>query len=501
MVFLLAVAGVGTSLVLSRGADFISSLSFSLILLLCIGAVGAIFLSLRPVLLLWCATLVSLVVAGTVKYFIPQLGHIWWLAYGAALLMYFVAFSSLFRERSGHVALSKILNFSLAGLLFISLLSSAIAVSPLAQVIAASKSLFLFGGLWAFFRYFQLRPDTVQSWLKGILYVGLLQWPIACYQYFFVRSWRIEKGLGTVEAADSVVGTFGGSMESGGLTAVMAFFLIVCLVVLLAFYKERLCSKKQVWAASLLIFIPLLLMEVKVIFFYIPVALFFLFHKEVKRRPFAFVIWSMVLIALMGSMLFLYQIFHWSAGKTDLQESIAKAFSYSFQSKAGYQPTEIVSLTRRGVIEFWMEQHGNENPIQTLFGHGLGASRTVGQVTGLEAARYAPANIDRTALALFLWDFGVIGMLCILGILVGAYRQFSKTIRSSRHAPWQQALAAGLQAVLPMFFMSMLYRNDIPYAAPMMFILMGTLGLGDWLLKQRNDEEANASTSARGGLC
>lgn len=494
--FLLCVAGGGTYIILSRSSDFISSLNFSLILVLCFGAIGAFFLSVRPVLLLWFATFFSLVVAGTVKYFIPPLGHIWWLAYGTALLMYFVAFVFFFRGASCQGKLSKFLKLSLAGLLFTSLMSSAFAASTPAQVAVATKSLFVFGGVWAFFRFYPVMPGTVYAWLKTVLYIGLLQWPIVFYQYFFVRSGRIGKGLGTIEASDSVVGTFGGSMESGGLTAVLAFFLIVCLIVMLAFYKEKLCSKKEIFTASFLLVIPLLLMEAKIIFFYIPIALFFLFRKDVARRPFAFLGWSIVLASFLGGVLLIYQLFHWSAAGTDLQESFTKAFTYSFQSKVGYQSSDTAVLTRRGVLDFWITRHGSENFIQTMIGHGIGASRTVGQVTGCEAVRYAPANIDRTGLALFLWDFGIIGVILILGVIVGAYRQLSKTIRTHQGPRWQLALAAGLQAVLPLLLMSMLYRNDIPYAAPMMFILMAILGLGDWLSKQRDDDKEAKSLKA-----
>ena len=50
---------------------------------------------------------------------------------------------------------------------------------------------------------------------------------------------------------------------------------------------------------------------------------------------------------------------------------------------------------------------------------------------------------------------------------------------------WERGLAAALQAFLPVIFLSMMYRNDVPYAAPMMFIVMATFGLISWLNRQR----------------
>ncbi len=59
--------------------------------------------------------------------------------------------------------------------------------------------------------------------------------------------------------------------------------------------------------------------------------------------------------------------------------------------------------------------------------------------------------------------------------------------RLSQHvrlADWQRSLAAGLQAVMPLVLLSLPYRNDIPFAAPMMFITMGVFGLIFWLNNQ-----------------
>jgi hypothetical protein len=56
---------------------------------------------------------------------------------------------------------------------------------------------------------------------------------------------------------------------------------------------------------------------------------------------------------------------------------------------------------------------------------------------------------------------------------------------------WMRAIACALQAFIPLIMLSMAYRNDIPYAAPMMFIVMATLGLISWLNKQRSELKLN----------
>ena len=465
-------------LLLAEG--FLTRLSDTTVVVLTLGALVAVVLSLRPVLLLWFVTLITLVVAGSIRFFLPQLGQVWWVAYGAAFLLFVPALLGARVPASSAEPKSVLLGVSTIVLLIDMVAASALALSPGQQIIFASKSLFMFGGVWALFALMPLSSDTVKSWLKGLLFIGLIQWAPAFYQYLVVRTSRQARGLGDISAADSVVGTFGGSMEAGGLTAVLAFFLAGSILVLTGLHRAGALSGRRLMLLIAVLGVPLLLMEVKVVFIYLPIGLAVIFRRDLLRRPVKTLLWGSVVCGLLAGGIAAYQYLHWSVRGTTIEESVEKSFSYSFS-----RSTETGALTRRGVIEFWWDKHGMDNLSETIIGHGLGAARTQGQTLGTMAVKYYPAKIDRTGVAMFLWDFGILGTAAFFCMLFGTFLRAGR-IAKTVAVTWQAGLAAGLQAVCVLAGLSSLYRNDIPYAAPMMFLLMGLFGLTAWLGKQEN---------------
>ena len=449
------------------------------------GAIFSIFLIFQPVLLLQIATITTFVIAGTVKYFQPEFDRIWWLAYGMAALLYAPALMGLLSRRIKERVSGDSLTTVPLILVFCVIVASSVFSRPSAeQLIVSIKSLFLLGGIWALLAYVPIAAQTVKTWLKGLLAIGLVQWLPAVYQYLFVRQARLAAHLGVIEASDSVVGTFGGSQESGGMTAVLALYLVASIAVLIALRRHRITSRRLFLVVLAFLTIPLLLMEVKIVFVYLPVALIVLYRESILRRPLSFIgtsaIGTIVLIGLIGA----YQFLHWSAKSMDLQRNVEERFMYSFEAKAGPQASRLGVMTRRETLEFWWDRHGTTNLLQTMLGHGMGSSKTGGLVTGDVARRYAPMHIDRLGLSSLLWDLGILGVLAVLGLLAGAFFKAGRLALNNSLESWQRGLASGLQAAVPLFALSIAYRNDIPYAAPMMFLLMTCFGLLAWLQRQ-----------------
>ncbi|MES9876158.1 MAG: hypothetical protein ABW162_02510 [Candidatus Sedimenticola sp. PURPLELP] len=473
-------------LVLIVSSDYLNRIKPGLLFVLGIGALVAFFLSLRPVILLWFTTIMALFASGLVRLFFPDFSAIWWVVYGSSLLMYLVAvINSIKVGHSEKLYSTTMQSFAVGSFIVLSFISSAYSFSSIGQLVVAIKSLFLMGGVWALLNTVQFNDKTIRVWLRGALVISLVQWIPVIYQYVFVRSYRIEKGFGTVSAADSVVGTFGGSMESGGLTAVLAFFLVSTILFILSYNKESILSGKKFYISLLLVSFPLLLMEVKVIFFYIPLGLLILYRKEIIRKPmFAisfFTISTVVIIGILAS----YQALHWSGKSDDFSSNLDNLFGYSFESDAGYMSSQLGILTRRGAVEYWWKQHENSGIGTMLVGHGLGSGRTSGRVLGVMAHTHSPKIIDRTGLTLMLWEVGILGVVLLLWILLSIQMTITKIVNSGLCLPESIAIANGLSAVIPLFVLSFLYRNDIPYAAPMMFLLMSCFGLVSWLNKSQ----------------
>jgi len=461
------------------------------------GALGALFLISQPIALLWAVLCMTLVISGITLYFIPTLDKIWWAAYGMGAMLFVPAIMSRLSSDRHRTQL----NFSpifIAALVFLvcGLFSAFINHSPLWELTLALKSTLLFGGVWATLAMLPISKDVMKRWLIGFIVVGLIQWLPAIYQYVFVRADRLAKGLGTIEASDSVVGTFGGTMDSGGLSAVLAAYLVILIVMLLALHRERLLESHKLFMAIPLLLTPLLLMEVKVIVIYLPVALFILYKDVIWRRPLPFIGASLGVLMLIAGIIFSYQSLHWSASGANIERNIASMSSYSFVERLGPSARADGVMTRREVIEFWWQKHGLDEPVNMFLGHGLGASRTRGMGVGHIAAQYAPRSIDLTGLAVILWDTGLIGAAAVAALFISGYRRARRLSRSVHLDPWQRALAQGLRAVIPIFLISILYRSDIPYAAPMMFMLMMVLGLLAWLNNQ--DQPADLKNKLTG---
>lgn len=446
-------------------------------------AIGAVFLILQPVTLLWAVLFMTLLVSGLVQYFIPSLNKIWWATYGAGALLFIPGIMARVTGQTPRPDSPSWPTIAVLSFVVVVLFSSLLNKIPLWQFILSMKSVFMFGGVWLALASLPISREVMKRWLIGFAAIGLIQFLPTIYQYLFVRTARITSGR-AVEAFDSVVGTFGGSMEGGGSSGALAGYLVILITLLLAFYRDRLLEGKKLFLLLVLLGIPLLLMEVKVVFVYLPVALLLLYKDAALRKPGTFVAGVLFAAVLLGGVLLAYQTFHWSSSGRSMQSNVEAMFSYSFNEQSqGIKEDEGV-MTRRQVLDFWWERNGADNPVTTLIGHGLGASGTTGMSVGTVASRYVPMYIDRTGMSILLWDTGLLGTALVVGMMFAGYRLARRLSYSTRLDPWQLSLARGLQAVMPLFLLFLLYRNDIPYAAHTMFMLMTLFGLLAWLRNQ-----------------
>ena len=452
-------------------------------------ALGGIFIAggliSQPVALLWLTSFFVLVVAGSIKYFLG-FDRIWWIAYGMAMLLFLPAAMAIFNKKDEKSLRNVVdMRFSLIVLLLVAVISSSIAKSPLPQIIVATKSFILFGGVWATLSSYDFQKSTIKKFLLFFFGISLFQIIPVLYQYIFVRTSRQESGLGTVAAADSVVGTFGGSMEAGGLTAVLAIYILLSIVAIIAMYRHGAVSKRQFRVVLPFLLIPLALVEVKALFIFFPIAAAVLYKDLIFKSPAKALLGSLAGILILFLFLLIYQTFHWASAGTSFMDSLVHSFSYSFKDEVGYFSAQQGVVTRKFAYVLWFENHGLSNLHQLLLGHGFGASRTQGAVLGTAAIVFHPMNIDRVGWVMFLWDFGLVGFVAMLSLFFIAFINAGRGAKDQNLLNWERGLAAALQAFLPVIFLSMMYRNDVPYAAPMMFIVMATFGLISWLNRQR----------------
>lgn len=451
------------------------------------GLIASVALLAAPLAGLWLATALTLFISGPVQYFLPRMGaRLDWAAYLLAGSLFVPAFVSiaLGRKASDKPITSTSVTVGLFVFIFVALMSTALNAGATFEIIAAIKSYVLFGGLWALLALYPFTGQAVRKWLGFLLAIGLIQWLPAIYQYIFVRGKRLVTGLGdTTEASDAVVGTFPGSLTAGGLSAVLAMFVAILIAGLLAAYREKLLDKKRTVLFLVLLAVPVLLAEVKAIFIYLPVALMLVYGAELKRRPVAFVALAIGCVLAVSALLLAYDRLHWSKRSGDFSTRVEKLFSYSFEDRPPSFQMRYGVMSRREAVSFWVE-HGTANAVATLIGHGIGSSRTEGLTLGHAARPYYPAPIDGTGLSLLLWEVGLIGTGAVFAMLLAGY-QAARRLASKLSDPGRRAVARTLQVSFLLFLLSIPYRNDIPYAAPMMFMVMTAFGLLGWLNRSR----------------
>ncbi|RKT47454.1 hypothetical protein BDD21_5042 [Thiocapsa rosea] len=462
-----------------------------------LGALAAFVLSLNPIVLLWFATIMTLLVAGTVGYFVPSLSQIWWVSYGAAALL-FVPPLLGFIARSNRPVNEKapLIYWSLLVFVFSALLSTAWANPSLKQVIGAFKDWIMFGGLWFFLANTFVSVQQIRLWLRLLLGIGLFQVIPVLYQFIVIAGGRVsaspDNPVSGIFAADSVVGTFGGNPAGGGLSAVMALYLICVIVLTISYRRHGLMDQKFAYTVLFVAVIPLALSEVKAIFIYLPIALILLFGEELSRRPLIFVGMMALGGVTLFSVLYANYLFYWSHDHGSLGESLGM-FTYSFRGN------EVIETSRWNVLTHWWENNMRTFAFETLFGHGAGASRVSGGLTGSLSEVYQDRVIDYTGASTILWDYGLIGLTSLAGILFGTYRLLTRVKRNNeRYDAETRATAAGMASLIPVIALSLFYRSDIPYIAPMMFMVMISLGLA--LVLARRNAHATADRLKPVGL-
>lgn len=458
----------------------------ALFVLLLFGAIAAFALMSRPILLLYLAFLFTLVIGGMIKYLVPNFGTLSWLGYLLAAALYLPALIALLTNRNRLSGKTRPEDFlfawSVSGFILVAIVGTVLSGSSGEQLLGAIKTYVMYAGVWAALSWLVLSEATMHRLLVTLVGVGLVQWVVTIFQYIYAKTFRVDAQSAT--ASDAVVGTFGGNPDSGGLSAVLTLYLVLVICAIIQAYRGNQLTKSRTALFVVLLFIPLLLTEVKALFIYLPVSLLVLFRDKIKQRPLQFAL-SIPIIAI-GAMagLFMYFSLHWSGDGGDIQTAIEKSFSYSFATKEGEDALNPDKLSRREVIEFWWKENRNGDLGRLFLGHGLGASKVGGRLPGPVGQQYRGLNIDANGLSVLLWDTGLFGAMFVITIFGASCITAMRLATSAALNSWERILSNVLAVAFVLFIIALPYRNDIPYAAPMMLIVMASFGFLSWLKRQ-----------------
>ena len=481
--------GIAGGLVSASGRPEFTAIALGLVL-------AALVVSSRTALF-WFVVIGALVVTGVAQLYLP----------GSRYLRYVVPLASLgfllhwlgeaLARRGEPAILPPHLIWAFG---FVAIAIVAALLNPTAPVVAliGFKNYFQ---MWVFFLALVLldwHRSLPRHLYVGLLLIGLLQLPFAAHQYLVLSPRLVGLGEGIVPA-DVVAGTFGAMQAGGGANAVLAAFQVILAGLLLAMWKRGRLGTFWTVGLSVLLLAPLLVNQAKIAVLYLPLMFLVVFRGDVLRRPGRFLFAAAGLAGLVAA-LFSALLLTNPGGRlgswSELVDNVIARQTATVDERAG----QYAELSRWTALTFWAQQHARANPVQTLLGHGPGATREpegggLGVTGTLAQRKYGGLRIGYTAVSALLWEVGVIGLVLVLGMFVAGFRAAGRLARYyAGRDEFQAALFDGLQAAIAVLLLSLAHKDffvvHLPYQA-LVYLILGYVG-NAWLQVQRAQESARA---------
>lgn len=454
--------------------------------------VAALVVMSRPALF-WFVVVGALVVTGAAQLYLPNSRYLRYVVPLASLgfLLHWLGDALARRDEPGWIPPPMVWALLFAAIGIVSLLLN--LVNPMVALLGLKN----YFQMWVFFlglAFLTWHRGFSRHIFVGLLLIGLLQLPFAAHQYFQLVPLRVGLGDGIVPA-DVVAGTFGAMLLGGGANAVLAAFQVILVGLLLAMWKHGRLSLIATVVVSAALLTPLLVNQAKIAVLYLPLMFIVVFHRDILRRPGKFLLAGVGLAGLVAVLLTALTLTNPSGpmGKwSDLVESVVTRQTATVEERQG----QYAALSRWTALTFWAQEHVRANPVQTLLGHGPGASRepdgAVEVSSTLAQRKYPGLRIGYTAVSSLLWDVGIVGLAAVLGMFGSAFLVAGRLARHYRDIdPFQSALFDGLQAAIAVLVLSLAHKDffvvHIPFQA-LTYLVIGFIASA-WMQLTREQWE------------
>lgn len=346
----------------------------------------------------------AIMVSGSVEYWFPSLHTFSWAVAVTGIVFLLCSFANN-NYKAGFVY-----SACLGALLVCSALTGIVDIN---EFITASKGLYQFMFLVLLVPSYSLSRNEVLGLTKLMVSFGMWQIPLALLQRFVFVDFHSRSAPG-----DSIVGSFGGSLTGGGTSGAMASFLVIVMLYYFVRYIHGKISLGKLCTSCLLLIIPILFCEAKVVFVLLPISvgvivLLAFFNDSSVRSLIVF-----VLGALLAALILIYYFNYMQhVNRFDKNKSIQEYVDKRFNKQFGNSPN--LKYTRMSSLSFWYAE--NEHKVdRLLLGYGLGATKHSGLTVGAlyNFHRYKSKDLSITLITSLLWDIGLLGTLFYCSIYV-----------------------------------------------------------------------------------
>jgi hypothetical protein len=443
----------------------------------------------------WFVVVSAMVVTGAAQLYFPDARLVRYVAPAAslALLLHWVTDQFMQRRRTVDEPLQTPIIWAIA-FAAIAIVSTIANISDPAVALMGLKSYFQ---MWVFFlgvAFLHWDKNFARQLWRGLLLLALLQLPFAAHEYLVLMPRRYYYMSEGIIPADVIAGTFGAQALGGGANAVLAAYEIIIVGFLLAMWKNGVMGTFKMGVLSVLLLSPMVVNQARVSVLYVLLIFIVIFWRDIVRKPGKFVLASAGMVGLVAVLMTALMLSHPGGALTSWSAVVEKA--YEQQTVTVQQHEGRYELSRWSVLTFWAQQHVRANPVQTLLGHGPGASREPDDTNVLEVTdtlaqkKYPGLRIGYTALSALLWDTGVLGVICVLGMFASAFFTAGRLATHYRRQRdgFHTAMFEGLQAAMAVLALSLAHKNffavHVPYQA-VVYLLIGFIANSSLLLVRR----------------
>ncbi|MCF7353048.1 capsular biosynthesis protein [Vibrio sp. CK2-1] len=374
---------------------------------------------------------ITLVFSGTAQYF-TEVQAFLWLPF--IMTMGMVALLPLLTrynfKQLDHVEISILVLF--LGFFCLALIPSVIQVGIKATIVGIKNGIGISLLLPCLFLGF-CRESQLYRICQKLYWVFYAQIPLVLYQFIVVVPARVA-AQGPMDKFDSVVGTFGGSMSAGGNGASMGLF---CLLVMLMKVSEFKNGATTLFSATAHVVIGLsicTLAEVKFAILLAPIFFLVVYVSSSYIKEVRVISTKTILFLFLGAVILLLIIIVVSSltYATQYQANMGVFEMFLDSTKYIFDPTLVVAgldgnldeLGRLTALYFWGQHSDAHGLASQLFGYGLNSSNAGGADPGF-LARHFNLGLGSTAIAIFLWEIGLIGT-ALLMLMVYLIFKYSK---------------------------------------------------------------------------
>ncbi len=466
---------IAAAILISVLAGVIASTGNYLYVVVLIASVIAISIAISSVTLLWAMIVTGIVFAGLFRTYLPQFEYIRWAVLpGSMALLFHVLFSSLSsRNRISNSKIPTTLWWVIA-FMVIAVLSSVINNIDSSSYLAAYKGYFQAWGILFALAFLSYNRKSIEIIPKAFLVFAFVQLPFVLQQYFILAPSRVGMAKGTV-AIDVVSGTFGISAH-GGNNALLSAFLYICIAGCIALWQEKVWSAKKAFLVSILLFWPTMMNEAKIGLFFLLAIFSILFFRYALSNISRFLLTIAALVISISVLLWAFTIHvHENDNISNPIDLLQYTYEYNIDSDEGWNG----ELSKFGTIKYWFGKHGSENIRETLIGHGAGISRQRMEqkyVFNITSGPDASIGIGKTAFSAVLWEFGILGLICVLGIFLSGFISAVKSADTYAQDKYKRAIFRASSVAIAILFLSFMSKSYFVYQVAYQTIFVTILG-------------------------